>query len=302
MPAPTKAHAESDAFALLTEPGGGARLAREGSAFVSPSGERFETEGAIVRTLRNVDPDLARELEAQEAAIEEYTDPRLLMPRYERHVAEVAVVQLFSGARPEGTILDVGCGIGMLGRLYPDLGLIGLDASMPLLRRANTGYRLLVEGSAEALPFADGAFDVVVALNMLHHVIRPDAAVREFARVLRPGGTLVAVDPRKVAPVELAKWLLRSRAAAFAPTHKAFGVDEYESIVRCDGRFEIEESRRVGLVSLLGMGGLDATKLSRLVPDPERAVALFKKVDDALFSLPKVPSAGLNLALRAQRR
>lgn len=285
----------------LTTPGGNAPLRADGDALVAPDGERFVREGRIVRTLRNVDPDLARELEAQEAAIEEYTDPRLLMPRYERHVAEVAVVQLFGGRRPSGRILDAGCGIGMLGRLYPDLGLVGLDASMPLLRRATVGYRLLIEGSAEALPFADATFDVVVALNMLHHVIRPDAAVREFARVLRPGGTLVAVDPRRVGAVELAKRLLRSRDAAFAPTHKAFGVDEYDAIVRCGGLFRIEDARRVGLLSLLGMGGLDATRLSRLVPAPELAVSLLKRADDALFSVPGVADAGLNLALRATR-
>lgn len=297
----TASQPDDDPERWLTTPGGGAPLRADGGALVSPDGARFLREGRIVRTLRNVDPELARELEAQEAAIDEYTDPALLMPRYERHVAEVAVVQLFGGRPPTGRILDAGCGIGMLGRLYPELGLVGLDASMPLLRRATSGYRLLIEGSAEALPFADATFDVVVALNMLHHVIRPTAAVREFARVLRPGGTLVAVDPRKVAAVELAKRLLRARDAAFAPTHKAFGVDEYDAIIRCGGRFRVDDARRVGLLSLLGMGGLDATRLSRLVPAPELAVRLLRRADDALFALPGVADAGLNLALRATR-
>lgn len=289
-------------LALLAAPGGHGALHRDGDAYVSDSGERFETEGRILRTLRNVDPLLAKELEAQEAAVGDYSDPRLLMPRYEHHVAEVAVEQLFGGRAPKGSrILDAGCGIGLLGRLYPDLGLVGLDASMPLLREVTTGYAMLVEGSAEALPFRDGAFDVVIALNMLHHVVSPEKAVREFARVLRPGGTLVAVDPRKVAPIEMAKWLLRRNDSTFAPTHKAFGVAEYEGIVMGDGLFRLEEVRRVGLASLVGMGGLDAVKLSRFIPDPQRAVHAFMALDDALFKVPGVARAGLNLAVRATR-
>jgi SAM-dependent methyltransferase len=292
---------DESAAKLLAVPGGKGTLRRDGDAFVSESGERFEIDGGVVRTLRNVDPDLARELESQIAGMSIYTDESLLMPRYENEVAELATVKMFGGRPPSGTVLDAGCGIGILGRLYPGIGLVGLDASLPLLRNVTSGYRMLVEGSAEALPFADGSFDHVIALNMLHHVINPANAVREFARVLKPGGKLVAVDPRKVWPVELAKQVLRKDDAAFAPTHKAFGVDEYESIIRGSGKFSIEEEHRVGLISLLGMGGLDATGISRRLPAPGLAVSLLTGIDEILFRLPAVPRAGLNLAIRARR-
>ena len=293
--------ANSSESEMLVEPKSHQPLLREGDAYVGPTGERYEIEGRIIRVLRNVDPALARELESQAKAIDDYSDPRFLMPRYELDMARLALVQLFAGRPPSGDILDAGCGIGILGRLFPDLGLVGLDASVDLLRKADTGYRLLVEASAEALPFADKSFDVIVALNMLHHVIDPEQAVREFARVLRPGGTLVCVDPRKVLPVEIAKQALRGKDEAFAPTHKAFSVPEYAAIVTQGGLFQIEESRRVGLLTLLAMGGLDATKWSFKIRDRDRVVSLLRGADAALFKLPGVWRLGLNLALRAVR-
>lgn len=50
------------------------------------------------------------------------------------------------------------------------------------------------DADAEALPFPDGAFDLVTCRLAFHHFPQPDTAVREFARVLRPGGTLAFAD------------------------------------------------------------------------------------------------------------
>jgi SAM-dependent methyltransferase len=297
-----RAHMDADLVAqLLVQPGSLAPLRLEGNACIAPDGERYLIEDGIVRTLRNVDPDLALELQAQERAVDDYADPDLLMPRYERDMARLALIQLFGGKPPSGTILDAGCGIGLLGRLYPDLGLIGLDVSMPLLTKAGSGYRLLVEGSAEALPFPNQTFDVVVALNMLHHVINPDAAVREFARVLKPGGMLVTVDPRKVGVIELAKRALRGKDQTFAPSHKAFRVDEYERIIRQGALFRIEERQLVGLITLVTMGGLDALRLSKVLPAPDTIANMLRSVDRLLFKLPGVCRLGLNIAVRGQR-
>jgi len=285
----------------LLEPGTRVPLRAESDAYVGSNGTRYEIEDGVVRLLGAVDPALAAELRAQDIALEEYRDPGLLMPRYERDMARLALVELFGGSPPQGDILDAGCGIGLLGRLYPQLKLVGLDASMTLIREAKDGYRLRVEASAETLPFADASFDVVIALNMLHHVINPDRAVSEFARVLRPGGTLVAVDPRKVGVIELAKQVLRGRDTAFAPSHKAFGVEEYDHLVEQQGLFTLERRERVGLFTLVSMGGLDALKLSPRLPNPELAANLLRSVDQALFRVPGVSRAGLNLAIRATR-
>lgn len=266
-------------------------------------GRSFDFEQGILRTLGQVDPLLEAELRAQAMAVDEYSDPRLLMPRYERDFVVRMMIEDFLGSTVDSgqRVLDAGCGIGLLGRLYPNLGLVGLDASKVLLDRAETGYRLRVEGSAEHMPFADASFDVVVALNMLHHVIEPKNAVREFARVLAPGGVLVTVDPRKVWPIELAKKVLRSNDDAFAETHKAFAVAEYEELLSMGGLFQIERYERKGLAGLVGMAGLDATRLSHRLPSADLAVNWLIRIDNTLHSLPFVERACLNLAVRARR-
>lgn len=93
---------------------------------------------------------------------------------------------------PGRATLEVGCGEGRVCRDLASRGhrVVGLDASPTLLRLAReedpAGEYVL--GDAAALPFDDGAFDLVVAFNSLMDVQDMPAAVREAARVLEPGG------------------------------------------------------------------------------------------------------------------
>jgi SAM-dependent methyltransferase len=93
-------------------------------------------------------------------------------------------------------VLEVGGGEGELAeRIVGDVGatLVGIDQSerMVEIQRAK-GIDARV-GDVQALPFGDGEFDVAVAAWMLYHVTDVDRALAELARVLRPGGRLVAV-------------------------------------------------------------------------------------------------------------
>lgn len=100
--------------------------------------------------------------------------------------------------RPEPPILlDVGCGTGAtLGSLHAFGQVVGLDSSRYALgccRRR--GHRDLVQARGETLPIADASADVVTALDLLEHIPDDAAAVREFARVLKPGGLLIIIVP-----------------------------------------------------------------------------------------------------------
>jgi SAM-dependent methyltransferase len=97
---------------------------------------------------------------------------------------------------PGAATLEVGCGEGRVARDLVARGhrVTGLDASPTLLSAAALAdpASRYVEGPAEALPFEDGAFDLVVAYNSLMDVEDMLVAVREAARVLAPGGRLCA--------------------------------------------------------------------------------------------------------------
>ena len=102
---------------------------------------------------------------------------------------------------PAARVLDVGCGTGeLLRRLrakYPDAALAGLDPVAEMLAVAAnklSGNEDLRVGYADSLPWRAGTFDVVVSCNMFHYITHPVDALREMARVLRPGGSLVLTD------------------------------------------------------------------------------------------------------------
>jgi len=102
-------------------------------------------------------------------------------------------------------LLDIACGTGRFLREvkanYPRLYITGLDLSphyLAVARRELAPWSRvrLVEAAAEAMPFADGEFDVVTCIYLFHELpvrIRR-AVVAEVRRVLRPGGTLIFVD------------------------------------------------------------------------------------------------------------
>jgi len=112
-------------------------------------------------------------------------------------------LRLFSSLLPSlglprtADVLDLGCGAGTYVRHLAGLGhnVIGIDYSLPSLAhavladRTKHGHYLVAEGYA--LPFGPGAFDLVVSIGVLQVLARPEAALDEMARVLRPDGVLV---------------------------------------------------------------------------------------------------------------
>ena len=103
-------------------------------------------------------------------------------------------------APPAPRVLDAGCGTGrnlrFLGERYgPDV--TGVDRSAVALGCcAARGARRLVHGSVNALPFADASFDLVTSFDVVMTAGVDDrAALREFARVLSPGGALLLRVP-----------------------------------------------------------------------------------------------------------
>lgn len=96
---------------------------------------------------------------------------------------------------PASVILDVGCGPGLLPLLLAQSGSrsLGVDLDFGLLT-AHLAPNL-VQSDALCLPFRAEAFDLVTASNLLFLLDDPAAALREWARILRPGGSLCLLNP-----------------------------------------------------------------------------------------------------------
>lgn len=112
-------------------------------------------------------------------------------------------------------VVDVGCGEGRFCRMLAERGgrTVGVDPTGPLLREARARHRegTYVEAGAERLPFRDEAFDLAISYLMLIDVADFRAAIREMARILRPGGRLAVANLNPFATTRSPAWYRNER-------------------------------------------------------------------------------------------
>lgn len=180
-----------------------------------------------------------------------YDDPLIEAAERYRCSAEFGGVRKLLGADATYQVLDVGAGRGIASyafardghqvtALEPDpSGLVGAGAIRSLAGEARLPIRV-VETFSETLPFPDACFDVVFARAVLHHTKDLASACREFLRVLRPGGRLIAVREHVISRADDLPAFLASH-----PLHwlyggeNAFLLDEYRGALRSAG-FRLE--------------------------------------------------------------
>jgi ubiquinone/menaquinone biosynthesis C-methylase UbiE len=161
---------------------------------------------------REVDGDFVawNETMAERYDIERYYERSHPVVRWLERQRLDAIVRM-AGPRPADRVLEVGCGAGHVLERFAGNARTGIDLSAGMLARIRRRLGRKVEltrGTADRLPFADGAFDIVVCTEVLEHVPDPAAVVAELCRVAGPDGRVVISIPNE-ANIDRAKRALR---------------------------------------------------------------------------------------------
>ena len=137
-------------------------------------------------------------------------------------------------------ILDIGCGIGTFVQRLREFSphVYGVDVDQERVRKGATALPHLVVAVSEQLPFADGAFDVVLLHEVLEHVNDDRVCVAEMVRVIQAAGRIVIFVPNRLYPFEthgifwrgkyrfgnvpLVNWLPASLRGRLAPHVRAY--------------------------------------------------------------------------------
>ena len=186
------------AFFRLSEHGGGAEVARSLLARLNPADQTIARDRERLASVRAARAAAAQAYFRAHAA--EWDRIRKL------HVADEAVEDAIRSAlagKPFRSLLDLGTGTGRMLELFGreiERGL-GLDLSLDMLllardrlERAGMKHCSVRQGDIYNLPLGNDSFDVVILHQVLHFLDDGARAVREAARVLRPGGRLLVID------------------------------------------------------------------------------------------------------------
>lgn len=184
---------------------------------------------------------------------------RKAAPDYDRKISGfergfLAGAREWVGARATDRVLEVAIGTGRSIPFYAaDVDLVGVDLTAEMLdgarRRAPQGE--FVVGDAERLPFDDAVFDTVVCELGLCSIPRPDVAVAEMARVLRPGGSLLLLDHvgSSWPPIWILQWLVERVTIPTAGEH--FTRRQVRHVEVAGLRIVERDRRKAGTVELL---------------------------------------------------
>jgi SAM-dependent methyltransferase len=169
---------------------------------------------------------------AQETAVYTHGHGEAVLRSHRWRTAANSAAYLLDALRPGMRVLDVGCGPGTitadLAELVPGGVVVGLERAPEVLAdareeasRRGAGNVEFAVGDVHALPYPDGAFDVVHAHQVLQHVGDPVTALREMRRVTRPGGLVAARD---------------SDYGAMSWTPASDGLDHWQALYRRTAR------------------------------------------------------------------
>lgn len=146
--------------------------------------------------------------DAYEGATEIQSEPFGIVDRDNRnHRKKREIIEASMAADSGDAILEVGCGHGLHAQSYAlKYDYTGIDISESLVETTRQRVHesaMVRQGDARNLTFPDDSFRSVVGTAVLHHMPDPEAALHEWLRVTKPGGSVTLCEPNYLFPKEL---------------------------------------------------------------------------------------------------
>jgi SAM-dependent methyltransferase len=304
-----------DALALFRCPDCRASLASDAQGLCCQGcGARYPVVDTIPRLVGRGSTLADSEIATQDYVSDRYEQLRYRLP-WSRRYHEHALGALLDLSPPRGRVLDAGCGNGLLlehlaRRRAPVDRYVGIDVSSGMLAHARERRERLRRAGEAAptsqlaqadvlrLPFAADTFDLVVARGLLHHLSDPAAGLRELARVLRPAGSVLLLDPNRTALTELPRRLVRG-GRHFDAGHRSFRLDDLRSFIVPP--LSLRRLVLCGFVAYPLLGFPDVVDFGRVLPLGAMAPVLIG-IDDLLGRLPVVRRLAWGVMVAADKR
>jgi ubiquinone/menaquinone biosynthesis C-methylase UbiE len=206
---------------------------------------------------------------------------------------EVELVERYATGKD---LLEVGCGTGLILHRTARFArrAVGIDLSSGMLMKAQQRGLDVVQASATALPFADASVDVAYSFKVLAHIHDIHGALREMARVVRPGGWVLAEFYN-------ARSLRRLVKAVKPPSAVSETAHDEHVFTRYDDAAAIRSYLPAGLDWIATRGIRVITPAAKILEVPVLGAAV-RWAEHRLADLPGARSAGGFLVACCRRR
>lgn len=261
-------------------------------------GQVYEVHSGIPNMLTGDLRAFAEEISVQDRVAGEYVSKRYRDPNA-RAYHESWTDRMIAEVRPHGRVLDNGCGVGSLFGKIPNEGVVGIDISSEMLHVAAVRSDQLVLGNSQDLPFGDRTFDIAFCRSLLHHLLRPEMALREMFRVLRPGGRLALIDTNTSILSALPRWVA-NRGDHFSSHHANLTRRRLEALLT--PYFHIERVSYFGYLAYPLLGFPDLCSAFRYFPLKRFSARALTAFDDVLSRTPILRTQSWGIRMTALRR
>jgi len=227
----------------------------------------------------NYDPDAvaAQEHQTWQRSADQYIENMAPMTA---NSGQVPILQEVGGISRDSNILELGCGTGDVAVQLAALGsrVAGIDFSENMIEIASGRFPVIEfkVADAEAVPYEDGEFDLVVSCYTAHHFARPQKVFEEARRVLLPGGRLAVIMP------------VQSEQKCFGSFFESVREEVPPEEVPGGPLLDVSDPNEVGAL-MRAAGFTDVTAEKRVKPVQLDSIDLLLRSGWALFGLDDQP-------------